>query len=677
MISLDSQVSELKGISDKYNKLLNKLGIYTLKDFINYYPRTYVDTSKTSTINEILLNPLEKEYFLINIEVISFKNTYIKNRLSIQKALVKDQTGQIELKWFNQTYLSNTLKVNKNLLVQLKVKPRKNGLDFFPINIEAINKEDDKNLHLGGIIPEYNITKGISKKWFRKKISDLIGQLKNISISLGEELNLIDITNNDLKNSLSQTHFPESQEQLDKSVKQLSVIELTNLQLQIEAQRQSQKKLLKPLIEVNKFKDTINKFINEIPFKLTTDQTRIISTLNAKLQKGIRINDLIQGDVGSGKTIIAVYLGLLSYLNNHQTIILTPTTILASQHFETFSKYLNKWGVGIELVTGSIKNTKEKHILIGTSAVLARKHKLLSENVGFLIIDEQHRFGVKQRQELAETIIKNKQKTPHILNMSATPIPRTIAETFFGDLEVSTIKEKPIGRLPISTKLVPSNKRGDLYKWIRDKISATKEQVYWVAPLVEDSEKQDLQSVKSLYGEITKEFKDFSIGLLHGKMKNTEKSEVMEQFSSNKHSVLVSTTVIEVGVDISNATVLIIENSDRFGLAQLHQLRGRIGRNNKQCWCFLFESVDSSGNPTISQSARKRLDFFVKENDGLKIAEYDLIQRGPGEVYGTKQSGIPSLKIAKFNDIESIEEAKKNAQILYKNGIRNITLFSL
>lgn len=664
-MDLESSVSTLKYINDKYLGLLNLLGIYTVKDLLVYFPRKYIDSTNISTIQDINLHPQAQEHYVIKVKIKSFKNTYIKRNMSIQVAEVEDETGILKPKWFNQTYLSRVLKVGKTFLLRGKVKLKTRTFDFFPTDFEEIKEETTKTRHLGGIIPEYALTKGISKKWLRNRISEVLDViLNNSSIHIKNELN-----SSDLRTAIKDIHFPQNEKKLAISVKLLSELELTNLQLQLEEIRQKNTLLKRPVLKISEFKDEIDSFLHSLPFELTKDQKRVITALNAKLQKNERINNLLQGDVGSGKTIISVYLTLLNFLNGFQTVLLAPTTILAKQHYETFTQILNPFKVGVELVIGSNKKAEKNDVLIGTSAVLARKSALI-ENLGFLIIDEQHRFGVKQRKELVERIKKDSPMYPHVLNMSATPIPRTIAETFFGDLEVNTIKTKPSGRLPVATKVVSEEKRENMYEWINQKVTVENEQVYWISPLVEESENLELKSAVELQKKLQKSFKKLHVGLLHGKMKSVDKQKIMKQYAENKIHILVSTTVIEVGIDVENATVLVIENADRFGLAQLHQLRGRVGRNDKQSWCFLFKSKE------VSDLANTRLDFFTKENDGLKIAEFDLQTRGPGEVYGTKQSGIPNLKIAKFNDIELIKKSRLHADKLYKKGIKSIYLFS-
>jgi ATP-dependent DNA helicase RecG len=385
------------------------------------------------------------------------------------------------------------------------------------------------------------------------------------------------------------------------------------------------------------------------------------------MRKNQPMNSLLQGDVGSGKTVIAVALSYAFAKQGIQSIILAPTTVLSKQHKQTFDRMLEFDNtVSTELVTSDKKNSDKADILIGTTALLARKADIIDE-VGVLIVDEQHRFGVTQREEIVSEK-KNTKTIPHFINMTATPIPRTIAEVFFSDVEVVSIKNKPIGRKEIKTHLFGMYKRSDAIKWIRE-IVKNGDQVYWICPLIEDGEVRPALSVMSLGKELKSKMKKVRIEILHGKIKADEKNRIMQAFSDGEIDVLISTTVIEVGIDVPNATVMVIENPEMFGLAQLHQLRGRVGRGEKQSYCFL------SLNTEISVEAVNRLEYFTSTNDGLAIAEYDLSRRGPGEVYGTKQSGIPKLKIATLKNLEMIKKSRSLAEKAYNTGIKSINLF--
>src|SRR5690606_6536516 len=362
--------------------------------------------------------------------------------------------------------------------------------------------------------------------------------------------------------------------------------------------------------------------------------------------------------VGSGKTIVAIAASLIIVLGGYQAVVLAPTTILAKQHVNAFSKFLRDFNISISLATREVKDVRKGNIVIGTTAVLSRKIELI-QNPGLLIVDEQHNFADIQRVELIEEykniFNKNQKYMPNLINMSATPIPRSILQTFFGNLEVISIKEKPKNRIPIKTYLVPEQKRKDSMEWIRSEVQ-NGGQVYWVCPKVTESDTSEVKSAEKTYADLKNYYKDLKVGLIHGKMKDQEKIQVTSDFAEKKLDILVSTTVIEVGIDVPNATIMIIEDADRFGLAQLHQIRGRVGRGDKQSWCFLFASKN------ISENGLKRLEFLCKHDDGLEIAEFDLQNRGPGEIYGVQQAGIPHLKVADLSDMENIQKSRKIAE---------------
>lgn len=665
MISIKDPVTTLKGISEGYAKKLEKLGILTLKDLYLHFPRAYIDTSKIVDIKTLIFNQdLETEYTISGV-VQSFKNMYIRRNLSIQKALIDDGTGEIELTFFNQTYLKNALREGNNYLFFGKLKKKGNKYDFSPKTFEKIDSEGSQgSIHLGRITPEYSLTKGVSKKWLRGKMQLLLEEIDSGNIQLeGEQIHIT--TQFDITEDIKKIHFPEGEEARDESIRNISELEIIDVHLKILENLKDHSDLSTIGIDTTAVQALTDEFMNAFEFELTDDQKSVINHLSDRLRDQRRIHTLIQGDVGSGKTVIALYLAFIMSKNSKQSVLLTPTTVLAKQHFESFSKFFSKFtDIDVELVSSENKNAEKSSILVGTSAILARKSKLLA-NVGTIIVDEQHRFGVQQREILLEEF----SDTPHFLNLTATPIPRTIAETFFADLDVQTIKTKPKGRKPVKTFVVPKEKRVDSYTWIENKIIGDKEQVYWIVPLVEESNSLSAKSVKKMHKELSEVFQNINVGFLHGKLKSKEKTEILKQFAEGEIDLLVSTTVIEVGIDVANATVMVIENADRFGLAQLHQIRGRVGRSDKQSYCFLFHDDE------ITPNGELRLDKMCETTDGLELAEYDLQLRGPGEVYGDMQSGIPDLKIAKLNDIELIISTKEFAKSLYNKGVKRINLF--
>lgn len=678
-MNLSDKVNAIKQVSDYYSKRLEKLGIYTVKDFLTYFPRDYKDASEITLIKDIVLNPNFEQKYTIKVEVIDFQNKFIRGGRTLQNATVKDETGNIECVFFNQKFLKDVMIEGRLMYLFGKVKKNKYRFQFYPESYEQIF-EGRENVHLARIAPEYPLTAGVSPKWFRNRIKYLVDAVKENRIKLTSELKEINI-----QEDICQVHFPEDEKKLEQALNELSLLELINIHLKVLMQRKKAKKKDAVVIK-DKLPELYEKFKALLSFELTNDQDKVIKSLISKLQKGELINELVQGDVGSGKTMIALFLSYVFSVNGYQTVILAPTTILAKQHYETFNKILmqdnktkEREKIKIELVISENKKTESANILIGTSAVLARKDNLI-KNLGIIIVDEQHRFGVTQREELLAPLLnkednisnnsKNKNIFPHYINMTATPIPRTIAETFFSDLDVSIIHDKPKGRQVIKSFVVPEEKRKDSYNWLIEKIKNDKEQVYWVVPLIEENEANEKKSVQKEFEILEKELRGVKVGMLHGKLKSKDKMEVMQAFKEGKIDVLVSTTVIEVGVDVPNATVMVIENAEQFGLAQLHQIRGRVGRGTKQSYFFMFTGENAGYN------ALRRLKFIAEESDGIKIAEFDLQQRGPGEVYGTRQSGIPALKIAKLNDIELIRKSKRIADELWKDNIRKIELFS-
>jgi ATP-dependent DNA helicase RecG len=666
-MELNDPVTTLKQISNGYAPLLAKLDIFTIKDLLTHFPKKYIDTSEVTSIKDMILSNDFENTFQIRVFIDEFKSSFLRSRKTIQTATVSDATGKVKCIWFNQKFLSEVFIKDKEFILSGKMKRSKSSVVFYPTSYEQII-ENRELVHLARITPEYTLTEGISKKWFRNRIKQLTDSLSSIQIR--NELDSYKISDQLLKQSILNTHFPVSEDDLKVSLKILSLYELVNIQLKLEEKRAKSRKFSAPQIQMRDGKNLLNDLYKKIPFKLTNDQEQIISNLTTRIFKGELLNDLIQGDVGSGKTIIALALALIIVKSGYQAIILAPTTLLAEQHHKSFQKFLEDFGIDIELVTSKNRSTKSKAILIGTSAVLARQMSLINKP-GLIIVDEQHRFGVSQREELLKPFSDaiNSGFFPHFINMTATPIPRTIAQAFFGDITINTIKTKPAGRLDIKTFLVPENKRNDSFKWIEKEMTSGN-QVFWLCPLISDSENLEIKSAEEVFKQLKTRFPKHEVALMHGKLKDEQKTQVMQDFLDKKYNILVSTSVIEVGIDIPNATIMVIENAERFGLAQLHQIRGRVGRGESQSWCFLFY-----GNE-ITAASVDRLKFLSENTDGLKIAEYDLAKRGPGEVYGFKQSGIPFLKIARLDSTEQIIKSKELARELFEKGIRSIELFS-
>jgi ATP-dependent DNA helicase RecG len=668
LMTLSDSVVKIKQINESSAKKLEKLEITTIRDLLTHFPRKYVDSSKVISVFDIVKNPVPENEYTVAGKLSDFSNSYIRGRVSIQKCKLTDSSGYILCMWFNQPYLKNALKMNTEYTMIGKIKILKNGnINFYPRLFEQV-LENRELVHTARIVPEYNLTDGISRKWFRNRIKSVTDDLNNIAIQ--DELYLNKITGESLKDSIRKIHFPNSDKDIKESSTILSLNELVNIHLKLAEKRSTSQKYLAPAVANNNSIEKIAEFIKTFPFELTEDQKKIIKIITANILNKKLLNLLVQGDVGSGKTVVAITAALLLHYQKYQTVVLAPTTILAEQHYFTFKKFLKDIPVKIELVTSANRKTEGGDILIGTSAVLARKQSLI-KNLGLVVVDEQHRFGVKQREELLEPF---KEKflgnfLPHFINMTATPIPRTIAQVFFGDTDVEIINSKPVGRLPIKTHVIAEEKRESSFEWIEEQVSSGN-QVYWICPLIEESEKLQVKSAEATFDTLRKIFPKRKIGLLHGKLKAKDKSEIMTKFSKGAIEILISTSVIEVGMDVPNATIMIIESPERFGLAQLHQIRGRVGRSDKQSYCFLFLSEQ------ISSEAKSRLEFFAKTNDGFKIAEFDLQSRGPGEVYGTRQSGLPNLRIATFSDVNLIKKSKLVAEKLYSLGYREIDLFA-
>jgi ATP-dependent DNA helicase RecG len=682
---LTDPTTVLPQISAKYEKILERLEIRTIKDLITYFPVKYLDTNDVIEIKDLLALPNEEEKYLIKVKIRDFKNNYVRSRLSIQNAVAYDETGEIKCQWFNQPYFQRVFQKNSEFLLFGKIKKKGKNFIFQPTIYEEV-LEGRESVHLSRLTPEYSLTDGLTKKWFRNRIKYLVDNIEEIEII--DEITSLDavvshgmpLPKSNIREEIAAAHFPEDSDILDSAVRNLSLREFVNLQLRLLVKNSKLKKL--KAIKLDRLIDTeseVLQFLEKLPFELTDDQKNILKIavdnrskedLFEKMKNQTPLNELIQGDVGSGKTIIAIALSLAVCKSGYQTIVLAPTTILAKQHYETFNKFLKDEGLKIELVVSEKKETGSADIIIGTTAVLARKKSIVTKP-GLIIVDEQHKFGVVQREELLKEY-KNAYDgkfIPHFIDMTATPIPRSIVQTLFGDVGVHRILTKPKGRLPIRTHLVPAEKRESSLAWIHEEVKKGF-QVYWVCPLVSDSDKLQVKAATSTFEELKEYYGTKLVGLIHGQMKEKEKLEIMKNFSEGKIKILVTTSVIEVGIDVPNANVIVIESSERFGLAQLHQLRGRVGRGSEQSWCFLFTSEE------ISDKATQRLEYFTKTNDGLKIAEFDLALRGPGEVYGTKQSGIPNFKIASFRDLSLITESKKIAEQLFKKGIKKIELFS-
>jgi len=625
---------QINGIGPKTENKLQKLNIYNDQDILFHFPQRYVDFSKITLISKITQN----QNCTIFGKIIFFENKYIRNGKSIQKISLEDKSGQISLVWFNQPFLSQIFKSGDTWAFA--------GTPTLYHHSPTMFSPEYGQYNTGKIIPIYGETKGLSSRWFRKNISLHFSKLISpITDNLPQEL-LNKFKLMPLKEALKEVHLPKNQNTLNQSRFRLAFNEI----ISILATSRTQKKFwsqLKPKFILNtnpKIDLKIEKLINSLPFTLTESQNHIWAEIKKDLLSDSQVsNRLLCGDVGSGKTILALLAAYFTHLNNLQSIILAPTEILAKQHFKTFSQYLPH--VPIFLLTAHQKikeNIPKNSIIIATHAVIFQKEKF-TKNTALLIIDEQHKFGVKQRSFL------NQKSQPHTLSLTATPIPRTISLTFLGNLDISNLKEAPQNRLRVKTFLVPQNKISNCYQWLTEDIKHRHTQAFIVCPFIEESE--SATSIKSAIKEfehLKNIFPTLNLALIHGKTNIKTRNEILEKFQKNEINILVTTPIIEVGIDFPNSTTIIIQSADHFGLSQLHQLRGRVGRGDLQSYCYFFTE-------STNESSLKRLEFLTKTNDGFKIAEYDLKSRGPGEAFSTQQHGFPSLKIANISDLKLIE----------------------
>lgn len=652
------------------SKKLQKLNLQTISDLLYHIPKRYEDYRNIRAIKGLRIG----ELVTIQGKVMSFKNEYRSKRFTMQKMIVSDNTSEIEVRWFNQNFLLKLFMTGDNISISGTVEMYGRVKCIAVKEYEKVN-DFTETVHTGKLIPVYPLTKGLSSKWLRSKISDL---LKEPSIQIPEflpESILLKYKFPDLKTAFHTIHMPDDFEQIALSKKRLSYEELFLIQLAALLRRKEWEKEKKaPSFEILTYKDKINAFFELLPFSLTTAQNKALDDIYTDITKSIPMNRLLEGDVGSGKTVVAAIALYIAVLNGYQGIFMAPTEILANQHYDVLQKFLQPLGVKLKLMTGSTqkKDIQSQElpadILIGTHAILHSKMDM--SNLGLVVIDEQQRFGVEQR-----ALLRDKGKlTPHFLSMTATPIPRTIFLTLYGDLSLSVLDELPKGRIQVKTWLVPNEKREKGYDWIKKKILETdehgnKNQAFIICPFIEEKEDDDfdpenlLQESSVTIKAATKEyerlkknvFQKFNVGLLHGKMKGKEKDEILSQFEKGKIDVLVATPVVEVGIDIPNATIMVIEDADRFGLASLHQLRGRVGRRKRESFCLLYTQ-------SHAQSTKDRLKSLETIYVGAELAELDLKLRGPGDMYGARQSGAHTLKIAHFSDFELILESKHDIQ---------------
>jgi len=628
-MQLTDPVNSLPFVGESYEKKLQKLGITTISDLLHHIPHRYLDYSQICKIAEVKIG----EVVTVIGTITSIRNQSTKTGRLMQIGQIEDETGKIYIVWFSQPFLTKMLFPGVKIAVSGEASWFAGKPAFFSPQYEKIENIEN-SVHTGKIVGVYPETAGLSSKWLKARIKYVLDRIK-IDNKLDEA-------------AFRDIHFPQSSEDSRRAKERLAFNEFVDLLL--KAKIRKNKLLMKKGIRLNFESNKIDDFVKKLPFKLTKAQTKAYKEIVSDLKQDRPMNRLLQGDVGSGKTVVAAISVYATFLSGYQTIVMAPTQILANQHYESFKNLFPN--LNISLVTSTAHGSLSTvDVIVGTHALLSKSF----EKVGLLIIDEQHKFGVKQISFLQKL-------NPHLLTMTATPIPRTIAQTLFSDMDLSIIDELPKNRQKIKTWLVPREKREKAYQWISSQITVHKSQCFIICPLVEESENETLKDVKSVKKEflnLKSVFPNLKLGLLHGKLKEKEKNDVLNKFKDRKLDILVSTPVVEVGIDIPNATIIIIEAADRFGLAQLHQLRGRVGRGQKESYCLLFTENDSD-------KATNRLTALTKTSSGFELAELDLKLRGAGDVLGIKQSGFGNLKIADWSQTKLISKASEAVRLATK-----------
>ena len=651
-MNIIDSISTLKGVGDQRQKVLNENGITSIHDLLYYFPRRHLDRTTITCIKDFQKGALVS--FVAQVKTFSERPI---RKGKIFQVIVSDGTGFLTLSWFHSiAFLKKKFQVGKNLAIHGKVDWY-NGFTITHPEIDFL--EDEENfLKSGEIIPLYPLTNelkssGIEQRFLRTIVKNILNEPVEIYDFFSESfLKLNKLVS--LQEALKNIHFSKNNEELINAIKRLKFDEHFFLQLLLAFKKKRfQSKKTKPLTDIGPYFRVI---IDQLEFNLTTSQKKVVKEIHFDLKQKYQMNRLIQGDVGCGKTIVAILVASIAVGNNTQVAIMAPTEILARQHYQSFKKQLEKINIPCGLLIGNMKKSERnpllKGLLNGNLPIIIGTHALIQDDIKFknlrvVIVDEQHRFGVNQRSLLVKKGI-----SPHFLAMTATPIPRTLSITYHGDMDISIIDEMPLNRIPVKTKVVNSERMGRVYDFIRKECLETKQCII-VFPLIEESEKSDLAAAIEAHAKLGKViFPDLEIGLVHGKMSSIEKELVINKFSKNKINILVSTTVIEVGIDIPNATVILIEHAERFGLTQLHQLRGRVGRGIFQSYCILVRR-------NVTETSRKRLKILEETNNGFKVADEDLLLRGPGEFFGIKQSGFFQFKIANMvTDNEIIQSAR-------------------
>lgn len=665
-ITPETQLQTIPRISPKYAKALEKMSIFSIRDLFFHFPFRYDDFSEMRSIAELWSGQIAT----IQGTAIKVKNVRTwKKKMHITEAQIQDETGTVKAIWFNQPYISDTLTEGKKVRLSGKISADSSGLYF---SNPVWEMESRIPTNTGRLVPVYPETQGLTSRWLRWQIQTFLKLNLEIEDPIPQDI-LKKLNLPEIKKALKYIHFPNSKNEYLVAQKRFAFEEMFLVQIKSIQVRSSWKK--EKSVQIKFDEKLIKKFVDSLPFKLTNAQKKSSFQILKDLEKSQPMNRLLNGDVGSGKTIVAGIASVQAISAGYQVAIMAPTEVLALQHFNSFSKIFKDYDFKIALLTNSYqlqkKKTNRKEILDdlknGEMDLIIGTHSLIQKDIRFkdlalIIVDEQHRFGVAQRAYLQQQIenindgLKN--TVPHFLTMTATPIPRTLALAFFGNLDLSLLDEMPKNRKKIITEVVGPLERKIKYNFIREEIKNGR-QCFVILPLVEDSKVlTEVKAAVSEHKKLSEEiFPDLKVGLVHGKLKSAEKENVMKEFAEKKLDILVATAVVEVGIDIPNASVMIIEDADRFGLSQLHQFRGRIGRGEHQSYCFLFTSADSG-------LAKKRLKALVNNSNGFAIAEKDLELRGPGQFFGTRQSGLPDIAMANLTNIKLIQIAREEAQTL-------------
>src|SRR6266498_2305193 len=654
--ALDAKLTVLQGVGPRHAETLGKLGMQTLGDMLYYYPRRYDDYSQLKPIKDLFYG----EQVTVIGTIQSVQTRPIRGgKASIIEVIISDGTAGLRLSFFNQPWLSNRFKSGDAISVSGKVDQYlgrlvTNSPDWEPVEVES--------LHTNRIVPVYSLTERITQKWLRNVMKQVVEYWAPRVVDALPESTRSSARVMTLSEALLQVHFPDSQEKLKAARERLAFDEIFYLQMGVLRQKVDWKS-----VEAKRFPvsdEWLETRLKGLPFTLTSAQLNALKDIRADLDSGKPMNRLLQGDVGSGKTVVAALAAGMIASNGAQAAIMAPTSILAEQHYRNLTRLLTgESGIlqegQIRLLVGDTPEAEKEviraglaegsiKIVIGTHAII--EEPVAFQDLQFAVIDEQHRFGVEQRAAL-----RTKGTNPHLLVMTATPIPRSLALTLYGDLDLSVMDVMPAGRIPVNTYVLRPQERERAFTLLRGQIKGGK-QAFIIYPLIEESDKIEARAAVDDYETLSKEvFPDLKLGLLHGRMRPQEKDETMLKFRDKRYNILVSTTVIEVGVDVSNATVMLIEGADRFGLAQLHQFRGRVGRGEHQATCILLSDIEQG-------EAVERLNMLARSDDGLELAEYDLRQRGPGDFFGVRQSGLPELRVASLSDVGLVEDARHAAE---------------